>query len=221
LYESLRAHGTFFQGPLGTKVTASHAVSTKLLRSRALGHQGGPSQLAATARGAGTVHPIHDAFIVMDPPEHTRLRRLVSPGFTPRALERLRPRIERITGELLGRLDGPASFDLIDSFAAPLPIQVICELLVVPYSERGQFARWGALVGATIDRIASVRQAHQLDRAIGDLNRFFGELVELRRREPADDLLSELLAAEEPLTGAISWPPASCCSWRASRPRST
>jgi cytochrome P450 len=147
LYESLRAHGTFFQGPLGTKVTASHAVSTKLLRSRALGHQGGPSQLAATAPGAGTVHPIHDAFIVMDPPEHTRLRRLVSPGFTPRALERLRPRIERITGELLGRLDGPASFDLIDSFAAPLPIQVICELLGVPYSERGQFARWGALVG--------------------------------------------------------------------------
>jgi cytochrome P450 len=200
LYESVRRHGVFYRSPLGITVSASHAVSAKLLRSPALGHQGGPSQRQLQPPHDGElVHPIHDAFIVMDPPEHTRLRRLVSPGFTPRALERLRPRIERITGELLGQLDGASRFDLVDGFAAPLPIQVICELLGVPYAERERFARWGALVGATIDRVSSVRQAHQLDRAVADLNRFFGELIELRRRRPADDLLSELLAAEEPL----------------------
>jgi cytochrome P450 len=200
LYELVREHGTFYDGPFGVKITASHPVTTKLLRSPALGHRGGPEQPIPGPRGGEVVHPIHDAFIVKDPPEHTRLRRLVSPAFTPRALQHLRPRVERIAEELLDRLDRERSFDFVDGFAAPLPIQVICELLGVPYERRPEFARWGAVVGATIDRVVSVRQAHQLDRAVRSLNQFFDELIALRRREPADDLVSQLVAGEDPLT---------------------
>jgi len=200
LYELVREHGTFYDGPFGVKITASHRVSTKLLRSPALGHHGGPEQPIPGPRGGEVVHPIHDAFIVMDPPEHTRLRRLVSPAFTPRALQRLRPRIERITEELLERTGREGSFDLVDGFAAPLPIQVICELLGVPMDRRDEFAGWGAVVGATIDRVVSVRQSHQLDRAVRSLNQFFDELIALRRRKPADDLVSQLVTGEEPLS---------------------
>jgi cytochrome P450 len=199
LYELVRDHGTFCDGPFGVKITASHAITTKLLRSPSLGHHGGPEQPIPGPHGGDTVHPIHDAFIVMDPPEHTRLRRRVSPAFTPRALERLRPRIEEIAEELLDRADHQRGFDLVDSFAAPLPIQVICELLGVPTARRAEFARWGAVVGATIDRVVSVRQSHQLDRAVHSLNRFFDDLIALRRRDPADDLVSQLVAGEEPL----------------------
>jgi cytochrome P450 len=200
LYEVVGRQGILTPGKFGIAISASHALASQLLRSPAMGHgarqQDGPPPGAARE---DTVHPIHDAFIVMNPPDHTRLRRLVSGAFTPRGLERLRPSIQRISDRLLDRLDGRSGFDLVDSYAAPLPIQVICELLGVPYAERSQFARWGATVGATIDRVTSVRQAHQLDRTVVELNRFFGDLIELRRREPGEDLLSQLLLAEEPL----------------------
>jgi hypothetical protein len=97
---------------------------------------------------------------------------------------------------------------------------VICELLGVPYAERSQFARWGATVGATIDRVTSVRQAHQLDRTVVELNRFFGDLIELRSREPGEGRTCSARSwwPKSRWSGATSWPPACCCSSRASRP---
>src|SRR5947209_2382907 len=81
-----------------------------------------------------------------NPPDHTRLRRLVTAAFTPRRVQQLAPRIQQITDELLGAMTGAAQVDLIDSFAYPLPITVICELLGVPAQRRSEFHDWSSVV---------------------------------------------------------------------------
>jgi cytochrome P450 len=206
LYDQVRARGIVFHHSLRVAIIASHALSSQLLRDPRLGREvpGGGAPAARRfpdpSQPPGTVHPIQDSFLVMDPPQHTRLRRLVSPVFTPRALDRLRPRIEAIADELLDRVDRRRSFDLIDNFAAPLPIQVICELLGVPHGQRARFARWGTVVGATLARVDSVREARQLRRTLLELNQFFDELIASRRGRRGEDLIGQLSTAEEPLS---------------------
>jgi cytochrome P450 len=124
---------------------------------------------------------------VYDPPDHTRLRRLVSREFTARRVERLRPRIEEITAELLSGL--PEEFDLIERFAYPLPIQVICELLGVPAADRDTWRAWAAGLGAPdLDRIASGARG---------LVGYTRELIAAKRAAPADDLLSGLVRVRD------------------------
>ncbi|MEV5889142.1 cytochrome P450 [Nonomuraea fuscirosea] len=122
-----------------------------------------------------------------DPPDHTRLRRLVSREFTARRVERLRPRIQEITDELLAGL--PGEFDLIERFAYPLPIQVICELLGVPTRDRDVWRAWaGDLTAPDLDRIASGARG---------LVAYMTELVGAKRTDGADDLLSALVRVQE------------------------
>src|SRR4051794_12039061 len=97
--------------------------------------------------GSGALSPAIGAavsrhMLAVDPPDHTRLRRLVSAAFTGRRVEALRPRIEEITDGLLDAMDGRDVVDLIDAFAFPLPIQVICELLGIPAADRDSFRAW-------------------------------------------------------------------------------
>jgi cytochrome P450 len=87
----------------------------------------------------------------MDPPDHTRLRRLVTGAFTPRAITGLEPWIRDVTVRLLASADGAAGFDLIDKLAFPLPIAVICHLLGVPAGDQAQFRAWGHDLAATLD----------------------------------------------------------------------
>ncbi|RCW43254.1 cytochrome P450 [Halopolyspora algeriensis] len=129
----------------------------------------------------------------MDPPDHTRLRKLVMKAFTARRVEALRPRIEEITAELLEAMAAKASdmsdVDLLDEFAFPLPIRVICELLGVPEERRDEFRTWSnSLVGGDPE---SARQA------AGAMSTYLVELIARKRREPADDLLTALIEASE------------------------
>ncbi|MFI7453643.1 cytochrome P450 [Nonomuraea sp. NPDC049714] len=124
---------------------------------------------------------------VYDPPDHTRLRRLVSREFTARRVESLRPRIQEITDELLDGL--PGEFDLIERFAYPLPIQVICELLGVPARDRDTWRTWAAdLTAPDPGRIASGARG---------LVAYMAELVGAKRASGADDLLSALVGVQE------------------------
>ncbi|MFB4279872.1 cytochrome P450 [Nonomuraea sp. MTCD27] len=124
---------------------------------------------------------------VYDPPDHTRLRRLVSREFTARRIEHLRPRIQEIAGELLSGL--PVEFDLIERFAYPLPIQVICELLGVPAADRDTWRAWAADLGAPdLDRIASGARG---------LVGYMRGLIAAKRAAPAGDLLSGLVRVQE------------------------
>lgn len=84
--------------------------------------------------------------LAMDAPDHTRMRGLVAKAFTARRVERLRPRVEEIAGALLDGIAARGEADLIEDLAVPLPIQVICEMLGVPASDRGRFREWTAVL---------------------------------------------------------------------------
>ncbi|MFR9794401.1 cytochrome P450 family protein [Streptomyces sp. MS06] len=125
--------------------------------------------------------------LTADPPQHTRLRALVSRAFTVRRVERLRPRVQQITDELLDAMLPLGRADLVDAFAYPLPITVICELLGVPELDRAEFRKLSnetvAPAGAESEHAAFVGLAE-----------FLGELIERKRRAgPSDDLLSDLI----------------------------
>jgi cytochrome P450 len=131
-----------------------------------------------------------------DPPDHTRLRRLVSKGFTARRVAGLRPRVEAITSALLDEmaarvLAGETEVDLIEAFAFPLPVTVICELLGVPADDRDSFKEWSHAM------LASVGEPGAFRAAASSMFYYFTELLEVKRKSPADDLVSALIAVRD------------------------
>lgn len=137
--------------------------------------------------------PALDANLLnMDPPDHTRIRRMVSKAFTPRHLERLREPVRHTAEQLLDALAVQNLVDLIPAYAAPLPIVVICDLLGVPSSRRPDFRAWtDALVAPDPSRPERARQA------VGGLLTFFTRLIADKRAHPADDLLSALIGVRD------------------------
>ncbi|GAA1636087.1 cytochrome P450 family protein [Actinoplanes couchii] len=136
--------------------------------------------------------PALDANLLnMDPPNHTRIRRLVSQAFTPRRVENLRPLIQRTADELLDALPAGEA-DLIRGYAGPLPVTVICDLLGVPETDRDDFRAWTdvMLVPPRDDPRAGAR-------AVVAIHAYLVGLLARKRAEPADDLLSALIAARE------------------------
>lgn len=134
-------------------------------------------------------------FIRLDPPEHDRLRRLAmrhfGPPERPQYLEQLRPEIVRIVTTLLDQQQGQRQFDLVDSFAYPLPVTVICRMLGVPQEDEPQFHVWvTALTENTAGR--TPEQRRQREQASNDLNQYMVGLVKRHREHPGDDLLSRM-----------------------------
>jgi len=135
--------------------------------------------------------------VTADPPEHTRLRRLVSKAFTARAVEAIRPRVQQIVDGLLDDVDGD-SMDVAKDFAAHLPIMVIAEMLAVPSDKRETFKRWtdDGMLGI-IGRYATDEDRRKMIHSGGQLRDFFVEVIADRRRNPGDDLISALIEAED------------------------
>jgi pimeloyl-[acyl-carrier protein] synthase len=133
---------------------------------------------------------------MMDPPDHTRLRKLVSKAFTPRTVETLRPHVAELVTTMLDDLD-PAGFDLISGLGYPLPVTVICELLGVPAEDQHLFGPWSSdatrMLDGNIDEATQQRGLMAFMQLVNYLNGIFEE----RRAAPRDDLLSALLTAEE------------------------
>ncbi len=133
-----------------------------------------------------------------DPPAHTRLRKLVSKAFTPRAVENLRPRIQEIVDNLLDGLEGQGGFDLVDSIAYPLPVIVIAEMLGVPPEDRAQFKKWSDDVVATLGGPFTPKDVFQRARqSIEEMATYISHVIADRRAHPREDLISGLIAAEE------------------------
>ncbi|MEU5399345.1 cytochrome P450 [Streptomyces sp. NPDC005963] len=137
--------------------------------------------------------PALDANLLnMDAPDHTRIRRLVTKTFTARRIEQLREPIRRIADELLDGIAADGRTELIASYAAPLPINAICELLGVPRQARHDFRAWtDALLLPDPARPDAAKEA------VGQLNTYVRDLLAHKRREPADDLLSALIAVRD------------------------
>ena len=133
----------------------------------------------------------------MDPPEHTRVRALVSKAFTPRAVGRLQGRIREITDRLLDEVAGRRQFDVIAALGYPLPITVIAEMLGVRSEDMGVFEGWSNTLALSVDPILGGKQVQAIKRAAEQVYAYFEEIIAERRREPRDDLVTALMMAEE------------------------
>ncbi|HEX4725283.1 MAG TPA: cytochrome P450 [Pseudonocardiaceae bacterium] len=203
-YEKVREDGELVRSKLGVYVTASHGLANSVLRDGRFGVQttagmGRDDWQADRGKRTGHVHPIEDSFLSLDPPTHTRLRRLVAPWFTPRALRDRTERIEKIVARFLDDIADRDRFDLIGDFAVRVPIQVICDLLGVPDDEYPRFVRWGAIVALALDSTWTLTDYRRLRIALAEMSEFFTALVAERRKHPGDDIVSELATSDEPL----------------------
>jgi pimeloyl-[acyl-carrier protein] synthase len=136
--------------------------------------------------------------LTSDPPNHTRLRKLVSKAFTPRAVENLKPRIRDIVEYLLAEAGKKGEFDVVHELAYPLPVIVISEMLGVPPEDRHRFKEWSDKVVATLGGPFTPPEVLETGRvAIDALAEYIGQVIAERRAEPREDLISGLIAAEE------------------------
>jgi cytochrome P450 len=181
-------------------VVGRHADIGAVLRHPNASSERGKSLLsvAAPRRAAG-----RPSFLSLDPPDHTRLRRLVSKAFTPRTIARLEPRIRAITDELLTAAGLAGHLELVSQLAYPLPVRIISELLGVPVSDHPRFAGWSARLANSLQPGFGVApeearaRAEAADAAGEEFAAYFRELIALRRARPEADLLSAMIAAED------------------------
>ena len=138
-----------------------------------------------------------ESILGMDPPDHTRLRRLVSKAFTPRTIEALRPRVEQMVDEALDRMEADGTTDVVDRLAFPLPFDVISEMLGMPEADKNQIRDWSGAIVKTLDPILSDEELAAAYSANRELNRHLDAVIEWKRANPADDLLTALIEAEE------------------------
>jgi pimeloyl-[acyl-carrier protein] synthase len=205
-YELLRARDTVLWVPgifgNGAWVVTSHAVCSSVLRDKRFGKEGekilAPDKLALILRqGAEVIERRRRSMLFRDPPDHTRLRGLVSQAFTPRTIERLRPRIAEVTEQLIDRVQGTGEMDLIREVAFPLPITMIAELLGVPPEDRDRFKGWSVILTLGLNPGASPETLAEVRVALEALDDYLMGVIEERRRTPRSDLISELVRVHE------------------------
>jgi cytochrome P450 len=152
-----------------------------------------PEQLRKTPWVPGFLKPLERNMLDLDDPDYTRLSALVSKAFTPRLIERLRGRIETLSEELLDVMERKGGAELVGDYALPIPATVIAELLGVPAEDRRKFHRWSG-------KLVSVSSGRDMLRALPAalaFTRYLRKIIERRRAEPGDDLLTALVRAEE------------------------
>ena len=200
-YERLRTTDPMHLTPFGIYVASRHAEVSIVLRDKRFGKD----YVERTIRRYGPQIMQEPAFRSMqhwmlqqDPPDHTRLRGLVVKAFTARRVEDMRPRIQQIVDETLDRIVDQGHMDLIEDFAFRLPVTIICDMLGIPEDHREVFYTGSRTGGRLLDPVplspAEIQEANT-----GNLNAqlYFQQLFELRRRNPGDDLTTQLVQAEE------------------------
>ena len=205
LYKRLREEDpVHWSEPLDAWVLTRYDDVVAILRDPRFSadRRGARNRYAQEAMAAAEEHggPLARAntMLTADPPEHTRMRLLISKAFLPRAVEKLRPHIQDIADELLDAAQDPGRLDLLLDFAVPLPMIVIAELMGVPTADRAQFKRWSDDVVATLGGGLAAPEVLERGAQSGrELAEYFREVIADRRREPKDDLVSILVAGAD------------------------
>ncbi len=196
----LRETSPFAQFNGAFVVVGRHADCSAVLRDPNASSERGRSLIAAARQRRTRERP---SFLSLDPPDHTRLRRLVSTAFTPRTIAQLEPRIRAVTGELLTAAAGAGQLEVISQLAYPLPVRIISELLGVPVEDHPRFAGWSARLAHSLQPGFGLSQEEASERneaarlASDEFAAYFRELIAARRVRPAPDLLSDLIRAED------------------------
>ncbi|MFF2200825.1 cytochrome P450 [Streptomyces sp. NPDC058145] len=204
-YTELRARGRVIRyEPTDQWLVPHHADVSALLRDRRLGrtyqHRFTHEEFGRTAPP-----PEHEPFHILndhgmldlEPPDHTRIRRLVSKAFTPRTVERLRPYVHGLANDLVARLVEAGGGDLLTDVAEPLPVAVIAEMLGVPEADRALLRPWSAAICGMYELNPSEETAASAVRASVEFSAYLAELIAARRERPGEDLISGLIAAHD------------------------
>jgi len=198
MYQRLRTDDPVHHSALGFWVLTRYDDVVAALRDPRLAKEAIASFVAA--RFGAPVPAMGLSMLDRDPPDHTRLRGLVSKAFTPRVVEGLRPRIQQIVDGLLDGVTARGSMDLIEEFAYPIPVIVICEMLGVPVEDHERFKGWSLDIARGLDLIWLGPESEVGRRSVAarqSLAEYFRGLIAQRRAAPRGDLLSGLIAAEE------------------------
>jgi cytochrome P450 len=157
------------------------------------GHDLSEQQDAASSTPTNFFSP-GGSMVSIDEPDHRRLRRLVSTAFTPKYMEGLRSRVQELANELLDQVQGQGQMDLIEDYAFPLPINVISDMLGVPHADRRQVHIWS---GALANGLSLGGATQGANEALREFEAYAAHLAAEKRRHPAEDLISQLIAIEE------------------------
>lgn len=180
---------TLQSGGIGYLVTGYDAVRRALVDPRLQGRTGAVGHGRAVREEIRLGMNTH--MLNLDPPDHTRLRRLISAAFTRRRMDQMRTRIQQITDQLLEEMAGHDELDLLEALATPLPIRVLTEMLGVPEDKVESFHSW------TTTLTASALPLERLEAAAEQMLSYTRSLIELKREQPAADLLSALVAVRD------------------------
>jgi cytochrome P450 len=197
VYRALREHDPVHRMPDGSYFLSRYEDCATVYRD----HETWSSDKTIDFRpnlGDSLLYEHHTTSLVFnDPPYHSRVRRLLAPAFTPRALIALEPRIEALIDRLLDRAADRGGMDLIADFAAAIPIQLIGDMLGVPDAERAPLRGWSLAILGALEPVLTPEQLERGNRAVDEFKRYLRDLVERRGREPSHDegeILSKLTA---------------------------
>ncbi len=193
LRESAPLHAT----PQGLQLVTRYGDCALILRDPHFGHGYGEGLNPLRP----TVEPdeVFGSFLRMDPPDHTRLRRLVVKAFNHKTVLALRPRMQALTDAFVGRLLADGGIDLVSELSFPLPLTIISEMLGVPAADHAQFLTWSAAIarGQDPDELLTAQEIEARATALREFTAYFRAYIARRRAEPAGDLVSALAAVEE------------------------
>lgn len=140
---------------------------------------------------------VFTTLLMQDPPNHTRLRRLVNKAFTPRVVEQQRGRVQEVVDGLLDRVEARGSMNLVNDLAYPLPVTVIAEMLGVPTKDHAHFKEWSDTLTVLLDPLQAEGGMAPAERAFAELSSYMRGIFAARREQPCEDLISALVSVEE------------------------
>ncbi|MDE2332329.1 MAG: cytochrome P450, partial [Bradyrhizobium sp.] len=200
-YERLRTTDPVHLNAHGAFVTSRHAETSLVLRDRRFGKDFIGRQIrryGPRAMDEPVFRSMSHWMLQQDPPDHTRLRGLVVKAFTARRVEDMRPRIQEVVDQTLDAVIGNGHMDLIEDFAFRLPVTIICDMLGIPEEHREVFHKSSRYGGRLLDPVPlTPDEIKQANAGTMMAQMYFQQLFELRRRTPGDDLITQLLQAEE------------------------
>jgi len=204
-YDALREHDPVHLAPGGLVVLTRYDDVASVLRSndfsRDVEKSAKPVDDPIRTRMRERRRDSSKSILNLDPPDHTRLRRLVSKSFTPSAIEQLRPLVQRFVDDALDdverRVRDGGSLELIDDLAFPVPFLVISAMLGMPIDRAEELRQWSQVITRTLEPTVALTDLDEADVAFAGLLPFLDEVIAQRRRNLGDDMLSSLLAAEE------------------------
>ncbi|NGO68316.1 cytochrome P450 [Streptomyces boncukensis] len=187
-YEEVRARGRLYRSSIGSWVTADHKLANEILRDRRLGVR------KANGEKLPEIMSFDNSLLGADPPDHTRLRRVMTPTLNPRMAGGWRPRVKEICSRLIDDIlaeDKP--FNLMTAFAQQLPVAVIADLVGIPERCRADFFHISRRITPLLEGVVTYEQTQSTEAAIKEMTDLFVDIIALRKADPQDDMISRLV----------------------------